>query len=292
MDAYIPTSTYIPVSANDDTIDLGNTLTSTSNKFSIVKYWKIIVTVLIGAILISFLIWVSMKKNNEKFQPIETFFLPKLTTQHLFATDFDGLSKMYNQINLESCGVADQEDLIQKWTNSVQEWKPQEQELLKTAAQIADYAINTKFQDPFKSQLNSIPWQFGKTIHPYYLDGLPHTRGDIIFLTDKIVQTYSPKQLASLLLHEKSHVWQRKYPEEMQGWLENQGFTKVHSVTNDSMYRINPDEDGWIYQNKNQNLLGIRFRNPRPKDLYEVDYRRDIEHPYEQFAYRIQSILD
>ena len=284
MNAYAPMGFVDSTSVNE-----GEKL---SKPKELLKHWKMIISVLLGLIVISFVIWLSMKKKSENFKPIETFFIPMAETQRLLKTDFDGYAKQYDAVNLEACGVPDHEDLLAKWVNSVQDWKPAEFQRLKDASQIADYAINTKLKDPFRAQINSIPWQFAKTIHPYYLEGLPHTRGDIIFLTDKILQLYSPKQLASLLLHEKAHVWQRKYPEEIQGWIERHNFQKVHPISSEPLYRMNPDEDGWIYVNSSEYKLGTKFKNAQPKDLFDVYYSRELEHPYEQFAYRIEKILD
>lgn len=258
----------------------------------IVRHGKTIMIVLLVAILLGALFWFATYKKSEVYKPLPVHLIDQEQVKQMFQHDFDGYASSLNQVNLEACGVADKEDLIAKWTQSVAKWTTQDQKLLQDAAQIADYAINMQLQDPFKAQMNSIQWKIAKTIHPYYLDGLPHTRGDIIFLTDKILSTSSPSVLARILVHEKVHLWQRKYPKEMEGWMQRIGFNPVKLIQEDPLQRSNPDVNKMLYSDSQQNLLGVRFRNANPMDLHDVDYVRKMDHPYELFAYQVEKIID
>jgi hypothetical protein len=235
-----------------------------------------------------------MKKKTEDWKQIPTDFLNQSMTYNYLLKDYDGFGKQLNTVNLEANGVTNYEDLLDKWSKSSMNWTKAELHKLKTASHIADIMIQTKLNDPFKSQMSNINWQFAKTMHPYYMDGLPHTRGDIIFLTDKIVAFMPEQKLAELLIHEKTHIWQRKHPDEMSGWMERMKFTKVHKTSEDDLQRMNPDVDHHIYKNKNNQICGIRFKHSQPINLHDISgvYEYKNDHPYEQFAYSVVKTVN
>jgi hypothetical protein len=212
---------------------------------------RLIIYILLIFIFVAIVLYVSLKKKAEVYQPSPTYFLSLAQTKDFLLADSDGYGAGLNKVNLEANGVVKYGDLIDKWQSAAGEWKDWERKKLQDAATVADFHINTKLKDAFKVQLASIGWQFAKTLHPYVCDGLPFTRTDIIFLTDKVVADSSIKRLAKILVHEKVHVWERKYPEEMQGWIERNGFQKVRPTYQDPLVRANPDVDSWNYIDKN-----------------------------------------
>jgi hypothetical protein len=255
---------------------------------------KIICLVIFGCVVFTVVLLLAMKKKNESFQtPVVTFF-SKDQTRHFLINDSDGYGKSLNRINLEANGVFNYNDLIDKWQSSAADFTQDEMVKLNTASHLADIAINKNLKDDvFSKQLGAINWQFAKTIHPYYSDGLPHTRYDIIFITDKVISSSSIERLATTLLHEKAHIWERNHPEEMEAWMERSGFTKVKMVKDDGLQRRNPDINDYIYANPEGKVLGIRYSSAYPKSLHDISegYRVANDHPYEQFATRIENIL-
>jgi len=241
--------------------------------------------------VIAAIFWICLREKAELYKPAPIHFLTLPQTKTFLFQDSDGFGRSLNAPNLEACGVIHHQDLLDKWHSAASEWSPAEKKKLREAALLADYAINTKLKDPFKAQLGQIEWQFAKTLHPYFCDGLPLTRADIIFLTDKVVAQYPLKELAQILVHEKVHVWERKYPEEMQGWLERHQFVRMYREVDDVMLRLNPDTDGWVYMDKYQKVRGIKFRSATPRDLHDVDYDQKLEHPYEVLAYQTMKII-
>jgi hypothetical protein len=256
------------------------------------KHQHLLICIAIG-IVIATVIWLSLRKKSEDYKPTPTLFLTQQQTMDFLISDSDGFGKRLNKANLEANGVFNQQDLFDKWSSSARSWTPEEIEKLKRVAHIVDYIINSKLEDPFKAQMQSIKWQFAKTIHPYYLDGLPHTRADIIFLTEKTVATSEDQELARILLHEKSHLWSRKYEEEMRGWIEKNGFKAMVPVHKDPIQRHNPDINEWLYQDKQGRSLGVRYNSETPRDLSDTKgaYDKTLDHPYEQFAYNIEKLV-
>ena len=265
---------------------------SSSEPSFLVKYGKHILVALGVCVVASAIMWANVTKKAELYTPAPTSFLSKDTTKYFLSGDVDEYGSKLNFVNLESCGVVSYQDLLDKWSTSATDFTSHEKKLLQDAALLADYQINKNIPNPMGSQLQTIGWLFAKTIHPYYLDGLPHTRLDVIFVTDKILSTFSNERLAALLVHEKIHLWQRKYPDEMQGWIDRQKYRKVKRVLEDGLQRMNPDVDEWLYENEQGDLLGVRFNSVKPLDLYDVsNYSKDNEHPHEQMAYQLQQSL-
>ena len=253
------------------------------------KHIKLIVAALVLLTVLALLVWLMMKRKKEDYVPLPITLLNKEQTEHFLKSDLDGYGRSLNTINLEANGVIHHQDLLDKWSSSASSFTQEEHDKLKEACNVADYIIKSKLDDPFSAQLCTIDWQIAKSIHPYYLDGLPHTRADIIFLTDKVIALSSVETLAGLLLHEKVHLWQRKYPEEIEGWCERYNFVKVKPVDTNPLERRNPDVDGYIYF-KNGKQLGVSFLSHQPKDNLDVLFEVNQDHPYEQLAYAIQRL--
>ena len=246
---------------------------------------------LVALVVLGLLVWVAFKRKSEDYQPRPVTFMTAQQTADFLSTDLDGYGLSLNKINLEGNGVFNYKDLIEKWSTSAMSWKPEEIQKLRDAALIADYHINTHLKGDTKKQMSDLEWKFAKTMHPYLCDGLPHTRDDVIFLTDKAVALSDLRALARLLIHEKTHVWQRKYPEAMNAWMDGQGFKRIKSVYEDPMQRRNPDVDEWIYQNEQGETLGVQYNTQTPANLSDVKYQLNLDHPYEQFASKMEKMV-
>lgn len=245
-----------------------------------------------GVILIIIIVICGLKCKQEPYKLKSMVnFLSLKQTKHLLNTDFDGYASSLNLANLKACGASDFPDLISKWSGSSMGWSEPLKEKIEQAIKLVQKAIDTRaiYLPPTAKQLTDIEWNLACTLHPYYLDGLPHTRGDIIFLTDKVISQTSVKTLAGILLHEKIHIWQRKFPEDMKAWIAQKGFEATHRVFDDSLERSNPDTDGKVYKDSHGNYLGVKFTSTTPLDLFAVDYSPSKDHPFEQMAHEIQK---
>ena len=252
---------------------------------------KLVLYILVACVVLAGLIWIAFKRRSEDYTPKPVIFLTQQQTSDFIRNDADGYGLSLNQTNLEGLGVFNHQDLIEKWSTSAMAWKPEEIQKLRDAALIADYHINTHLKGDTKRQMSEIEWKFAKTMSPYLCDGLPHTREDVIFLTDKAVALSDLRSLARLLIHEKTHVWQRKYPEAMNAWMDKQGFRRVKNVLEDPLQRRNPDVDDWIYENSEGQMLGVQFNSTTPFSLSDVKYQLQLDHPFEQFASKMEKMV-
>lgn len=139
------------------------------------------------------------------------------------------------------------------------------------------------------NKASNIKWKIGVINDNIYENGLPHTRHDVIIIPKNILNN---NRLKTILLHEKIHVYQKIYPNDIQKYFINNGFIKSRKKTIN--VRANPDIDEYIYINKNNEEMMCIY-NKNPSSILDVSYlpSNNIinEHPLEYMAYTIQSEL-
>jgi len=160
------------------------------------------------------------------------------------------------------------------------------------------YVIN-KINNIFKNyniigfdgnKASNIKWKIGIINNNIYEAGLPHTRNDVIIISKS---TINSNRLINILLHEKIHIYQKLFPDDIQQYLIVNNFTKSRKKIEN--IRANPDIDEYIYTNKNgQEMMCIY--NENPVSILDVTYIPDNdnnnEHPFEYMAYTIELYLN
>jgi hypothetical protein len=140
-----------------------------------------------------------------------------------------------------------------------------------------------------------LEWNIGLIKDKLYEEGYPHTRNNIIIIPSYLLN--SKNQLINTLIHEKIHVYQKTYPEDIEKYLEANGFTKYklrneYSGMANTNTRSNPDMDQWIYKNKNGEIMSTEY-NDNPNSLMDVKTipinNTKYEHPFEFMAYDITN---
>lgn len=152
------------------------------------------------------------------------------------------------------------------------------------------------------NRARQLPWKL-MLVTNVYEDGLPHTRGDYIFVSPAVL-SQSYLDLVETLIHEKIHIYQRRYLRE-KTYLEaakaevflteymvtNLGFKKVKRRSEAVCdIRANPDVDEWIYRDPktNQDMM-LCYRSSRPTGIGDVIGEITREHPFEWIAYEISK---
>jgi hypothetical protein len=245
-------------------------------------------------VLITSLIWCYHRIRKEQYKVPVIKFLNTEQAKDFLMGDYDGYLGKLTPMNVYALGVDGKDTLREKWVTSVDAFSKEEKEKLSIAIELAENAIRTIHDEKFRKQLQSIDWQFAKTIHPYYLDGYAHTRADMIWLTDKLIAIYSIPRLARLLVHEKTHLWQRKHPKAMRAWNRDQGFTPIGKLSDVHMSRQNPDLDDYLYADKQGRKMMVIFNKEFPRDLSDVTFTLGVkmEHPNEALAYQLEKIVE
>lgn len=139
---------------------------------------------------------------------------------------------------------------------------------------------------------NKILWKIGCVKGKLYENGLPHTRSDTIILSKENIKEYTEKKLTDTLIHEKVHLYQKIYKNDMIFYLKQNKFTKFKKRSENDNIRSNPDLDGWIYKDSEKNIYQAKY-NENPKSIEDIKYmpmnNQSCEHPYEKMAIFIEK---
>lgn len=131
------------------------------------------------------------------------------------------------------------------------------------------------------SKLNNLPWNIACANEDYEF-GFPHTMKDIIILNKTAVNS---NHLYKTLVHERIHIYQRLYPNDIELFLKTYNFIKISKLSDDD--RMNPDTNEFKYS-KDNIIYECKIKNNKIKctgDNYT------FEHPYEYMAYILTNNL-
>jgi len=182
--------------------------------------------------------------------------------------------------------------------------KPSQETLLRVArgATHADaFFSHLQYDEVDGAAIARLPWLIAFTRGDAYEDGLPHTRGECVFLSlDHLPQ--SERSLVATLVHEKVHLYQRANAAIMRKWLERRGYqaTRLHgSAAAAAAYRSNPDMNGWHYRKCDpmgascSKEMGAPYSSGSPRRITDVVHGTDgpNEHPFEKMAYDIEHLF-
>ena len=138
-----------------------------------------------------------------------------------------------------------------------------------------------------------IKWIIGLVKDKTYEAGLPHTRHDIIIISKKDVNNFSDEKLIKTFIHEKIHLYQKKYKNDVELYLNEFNFKKIKLRDENDNTRANPDLDNFIYADNNNNQLKAVFNN-NPSSIEDIKYipynNQSSEHPFEKMAIFIENL--
>lgn len=137
---------------------------------------------------------------------------------------------------------------------------------------------------------SNIVWNLGKVKGTLYEYGLPHTRlRNLIVLPDTNINEDN-NQLIRTLIHEKIHLYQQQYPEEVQIYLNKSNLVKYKKREYNDFIRVNPDLDDWIYKDRTTGFLydKAQYNSKYPRNILDVKTTNQLyEHPFEKMAVEI-----
>lgn len=139
-----------------------------------------------------------------------------------------------------------------------------------------------------------IPWKIGFTCDKNYENGFPHTRNDVIILNVSDVSNKSEYNLQRLLVHEKTHVYQKMFKDDVQRYIDTHFKLSGKKNKKDIYKPANPDIDGNIYDDLESKFKYYAKYKKNPNVLSDIQYSNKhprFEHPLEKIAYDIEDIL-
>jgi len=218
------------------------------------------------------------KKKKEKFNNNNDInFLNSNDCKNFIISDNDNYVKNFNRYDLIARNVKSSDEYIEKTSKCFTDFTDKQKNVLRLSCKNADmFFENYNILINGKELLN-IPWNLAlsKYNNNYeYEEGLPHTRNNIIFLSEKIIPNEINSEIISLLIHEKIHIYQRYNPH----------IDKIRS---------NPDLNNTIYIDKENNVSGCIYNSDNPNSITDANCINSdvkLEHPYELMAYQIADL--
>ena len=202
----------------------------------------------------------------------------------------------------------EKKDLIVRNVNNIEEYK------LKIRESVCEPPISIKnklkktiinannklllFKEKYKhfnnvdiNKLYNIQWKVGIICNNNYENGLPHTRNNVIIISLKTIYNSSIESLSKTLIHEKVHIYQKIYKNDLSSYLKNNNFTKIKKIEENDYIRANPDTDNNIYIDNKNRIYQAKYL-PNATDIKDVEmYNNDqkYEHPFELMAIELSD---
>jgi hypothetical protein len=220
--------------------------------------------------------------NNQR----SDIFLTREQLLNFLLNDSDNFYSKLKPMDLALRQVENIDEYKKNINNSVDEFTKEEMRKLTRAMENCDHYLQVINKPGFNGfKCKQIPWKIGCIIGKEYESGLPHTRDQVIlFPRYKLEQ--SERIFTRTLIHERIHIYQKRYPEDIQQYLKHNGY-KRHKPISRSMTRANPDIDDWTYTDKEGNIMSAEYKKDA-KTLRDVVFTpkntSEYEHPLEKMA--------
>lgn len=238
------------------------------------------------------LFWNNNILNNNNIQ-----ILSKYQTLSVLLSNNDNYYSKFTDTDLKVRKVSNIKEYKEKIKDSVCEPNNMIKNIIIKLINRADIKINKlnhKYHGDFNgidiNKLYNIKWNIGFVCNNTYEDGLPHTRGNVIIMPLKLFNNNNINSIVETLIHEKVHIYQKRFPNETKQYLNNHNFKKIKTIEVGDNIRANPDMDNNIYTDGNiiykatylpnaNNITDVRLYNKSQK----------YEHPYESMAISVSD---
>ena len=234
--------------------------------------------------------------NNQNTEKPNIYFLNKNDLSNILSKDDDNYYKRFFDYDLYARNIKNIDEYKLKIQDSVVNLTIQQKNKLIICCNIVDEKLKNINFDGFDGvKASSIMWKIGAIKGKSYENGLPHTRKYIIVLPIEKINLKTPEQLCVLLCHEKIHVYQKKYKEDIDKYLKKNNITILKIREEKDMIRANPDLDNYIYTNNNNIIYSAKYNSTKPSSIVDIQYNNDgtqsSEHPFEKMAIDIENLI-
>tara|TARA_B110000858_G_scaffold144204_2_gene163760 strand:- start:810 stop:1649 length:840 start_codon:yes stop_codon:yes gene_type:complete len=248
-------------------------------------------------LLITLIIYYSYKilyKNKiEHFNNVINFLDNKKTIDFL-NRDYDNYVKNLSKFDLIARNVDSSQEYIINIIQCAKNFTENQKNIITNCCEKADNFLNNYNELLDGKQISKIKWNIALTSKSNmfeYENGLPHTRENIIFLSDKTIPETETTDFVNILIHEKIHVYQRQNETIVDKMLSNK--LKFEKITYyNPRKRANPDLNKNTYIDKDNKILQCYYNSDNPNSIQDVtclDNNDILEHPYEFLAYNIAN---
>jgi hypothetical protein len=251
---------------------------------------------LIITILISLIIYYSYKILNKKIERYDNQinYLDKNYVIDYLYNDYDNYVNSLSNFDLIARKVNSNDEYKEKISKCAKDFSENQKHIITNCCNKADNFLNNYNDLLDGKEIAKTKWKFALTDKNQtneYENGLPHTRGDIIFLSEKMLPETITDDLVNTLIHEKIHIYQRNNKSLIDNVLANKlNITKITYYN--PKKRANPDLNSDFYVNEKNEILQCYYNSDNPNSIQDVSCLHNnnlYEHPYEYLAYEIAN---
>ena len=270
----------------------------------------LIITLVILAIYYIYTVYTSVPFKNGKNEE-HLYYMSYEETVRFLESDEDRYVANLSPIDLYARKVASKEEYINIIKGEATHFNKGDKLMLDKCTKKADELLRNININTISSESNldyskylnykdiaNIKWVLAITRNDNggkYEDGLSHTRKNIIFLSQDVLN-YSEDEIIKLLIHEKIHIYQRYNEASFKTIIYNMGYaesTDSQEISQDKLkyVRSNPDVNNKIYKNVHTGEVMIcLYSSDKPKRINDIIIQNyAMEHPYEKIAYEISE---
>jgi hypothetical protein len=186
-------------------------------------------------------------------------------------------------------GLEEYKKLIGK---AVRDFNENEKQKLRLCMESCDKFLEKVNMSGFDNiKALNIGWRVGRVEGRLYEYGLPHTRKDLIILSDENMNE-DVRTLTRTLIHEKVHLYQKQNNDDMERYMEMNNFERHKLREYEDLVRANPDLDAWIYKNRvTGQVYKCEYTSSDPNSIIDVKNTDQMfEHPFEILAVKIGKL--
>lgn len=235
--------------------------------------------------------------DNQNIQKTNIYFLNKNELSDMLIKDDDNYYNTFFDYDLHARHIKTIDGYELKIKDSVVNLTEKQKNKLIKCCNIVDEKLkNINFEGFDGKKASNIMWRIGAIKGKSYENGLPHTRKYIIVLPIEKINLKTTKELCILLCHEKVHVYQKKYKEDIDKYLKKNNISILKIREPKDMIRANPDLDNYVYTNNDNKIIYYaKYNSLKPSSIIDIEYSNDgtqsSEHPFEKMAIDIENLI-
>jgi len=248
------------------------------------------IIITLTAVLVVCIAYSVFYKNTQNI-----IFLNKNELASFLISDKDNYHKSFHEKDLIVRKVSNIDEYNEKIRKSTSDFSLyQKEKIIVCVEKLNNTLVKVKYPWFDGKKAIQTPWKFGSINGTGYENGLPHTRSDIIILPQVALDNYSSQELTKLILHEKIHVYQKMYPNDVENYIQYNKYYKFKKRAEIVGSRANPDLNEWTY-NDSSNKTFVAIYNSNPTNISDVKFypnnNNSEEHPFEKMAYEMSETI-
>jgi len=226
------------------------------------------------------------KKYIEKFND-NIIFLNKYELLEILLNNEDKYYDSFFKNDFIARNINNIDEYKQLIKESVSNFNDAQINKIKKSIESADkYFSNLHLDWLDGNKMNNLKWIIGCIKGKSYEYGLPHTRNNVIIIT------CNERNLTKTLIHEKVHIYQKYYKDDIEKYINQNKFIRIKKREFFDNIRANPDLDNWIYKDHENKIYKALYNN-NPESIEDINYipinNQSYEHPYEKMAIEIEN---